>query len=281
MQEEGAMTRTARMLKTIGNKLEMFNIYTNSFLEDGSSNTPSVKESYFDVHMSLLRFFARAIQFYRNEFHHSGLCKYIMSLRDYLKPNSPQVSDDSTVWQPLNSLFSSAKNEMDDAFFRVEKSTQLTRHASKVSEITQLQSLLSLSKSAPQETARLPCVMLPHVKSSRFFDRESVILQIEDFFNNPQSRHKFCSLALYGLGGIGKSSVAQRFAQKQLEEEKLDALFWIHGEKELSMKQSFTEIAMQLRLSEATPQHHDVNRGLVLNWLQRTCKLGVSLLMLS
>ena len=65
---------------------------------------------------------------------------------------------------------------------------------------------LSISKqpSQPEEQAKLPCVILPFIRTSRFFDRTDVIQKMEDHFNKVDPDRSFRSLAIYGLGGVGK-----------------------------------------------------------------------------
>lgn len=91
-------------------------------------------------------------------------------------------------------------------------------------------------------------------------------------FNNgsQDANQPFRSLALYGIGGVGKSSVALRYAETRIRRMELDAMFWIAGEKEVNIRQSFTDIAVRLKLPGAQLRDHDQNRTLVLDWLQNT-----------
>lgn len=95
---------------------------------------------------------------------------------------------------------------------------------------------------------------------------------IEDHFNKVNSTRAFQSLAIYGLEGVGKSAVALRYAEAKLQRGELDALFWVHSEKLVSIRQSFTSIATRLKLPGARQGDDDVNHALVLNWLQHTRK---------
>ncbi|KAI8949995.1 hypothetical protein F4801DRAFT_602741 [Xylaria longipes] len=62
----------------------------------------------------------------------------------------------------------------------------------------------------PEELATLPCFIYPASKTPRFFDRTEDIIQMDRYFNNraQYANQLFRSLALYGIGGVGKSSVA-------------------------------------------------------------------------
>jgi hypothetical protein len=138
-------------------------------------------------------------------------------------------------------------------------------------------STLSLARtmSQPEEQAKLPCVILPAIRTSRFFDRTDVIEKMDHHFNQADPDSTFRSLALYGLGGVGKSSVALRFVESKIRRGELDAMFWVYSEKLVTIRQSFTDIAMQLKLPDARPKDHDENHALVLRWLQHTRKFLV------
>ena len=114
------------------------------------------------------------------------------------------------------------------------------------------------------------CTILPPFRTSRFYDRTDIFLKIKDHFSKVDADQSFRSLALYGLGGVGKSSVALRYAEMKLREGELDAMFWVQSEKPVNIRQSFTDIAFRLKLPGAKPEEHDDNSALVLNYLQHT-----------
>ncbi|OTA54814.1 Tetratricopeptide-like helical [Hypoxylon sp. EC38] len=125
--------------------------------------------------------------------------------------------------------------------------------------------------SLPKEQARLPCIILPSIRISRFFDRTDVIQKMEAYFNEEVDiETSFRAFAIHGLGGVGKSTIALKYAETKLQRGEVDALFWVHSEKLVSIKQSFTDIAMRLKLPDARPGDHNENHALVLNWLQHT-----------
>lgn len=64
-----------------------------------------------------------------------------------------------------------------------------------------------------------------------------------------------------------------RYVETKVSKDEYDAMFWVHAEKDASMRQSFTDIALKLKLPEARPQTHDENLSLVQDWLQSTGKL--------
>ena len=164
-------------------------------------------------------------------------------------------------------FFQNTLQNVQDVFLRVESLTKFAKITTHTDEIERLQVLLSLRPTNFSEDAKLPCIILPVAKNAHFYDRGGVINSIQAHLDNP-SEQGFHSLALYGLGGVGKSHVALRYAHSRTDE--LDAILWIHSETATAISQSFSEIAVRLKLPSAEPRKHSENRILVLNWLQHT-----------
>ena len=78
------------------------------------------------------------------------------------------------------------------------------------------------------------------------------------------------SLALYGMGGVGKSHVAMKYLEKKQVAKDFDAIFWINAENPISIQQSFTDVALRLKLPDTGPATHDENRMILKGWLQQT-----------
>ncbi|KAJ6010017.1 hypothetical protein N7522_005033 [Penicillium canescens] len=126
---------------------------------------------------------------------------------------------------------------------------------------------------AGQKSSRKqPYLVLPQTNSlpGRFFDRVDVFEKLDQSFNDTEIPLVFKAVALWGMGGIGKSSIAMRYVSTKIQENKYDAIFWVHGEKSASLRQSFNDIAMKLKLPNASPQNHDENLERVQEWFQFT-----------
>ncbi|KAI1313744.1 NB-ARC and TPR domain protein [Xylaria venustula] len=249
--EEGVSPRVPRMIRLVCENIDFLNKYRSK-----AANLPELRDICFHLANSLLSFIVAVIKFIQEDVVH--------------------FSADGNVWEPLEQQFRSFNSGVDDAVSRLEKMSRL----SGLDDLNQLQSALDTSKSSSpnqssSELATLPCFIYPTSRTTRFFDRTEDIIQMDRYFNNgaQNANQPFRSLALYGIGGVGKSSVALRYAESRIHRKELDAMFWIAGEKEVTIRQSFTEIAMRLKLPGAQPRDHDQNRTLVLDWLQNTeCK---------
>lgn len=111
--------------------------------------------------------------------------------------------------------------------------------------------------------------MLPESRSTRMFNRVDVFEKLDQLLA-PTTGRTFRSVALHGMGGVGKSTVASTYIETKYEEHAYDAVLWARGEKSVSLSQSFTEIALRLKLPGAKPQNHDENLVLVQDWFRTT-----------
>jgi len=110
--------------------------------------------------------------------------------------------------------------------------------------------------------------MLPAARNRRFFGREELLQRIDSELTYTHEEAGIRSVALHGLGGVGKTQVALAFAYSKIND--FNAIFWIAAETDVVLKQSFSRIAINLKLPNAHPQNHEENTLLVLSWLNQT-----------
>ena len=270
--EEG---RVPRMLPGLCHSIERF----NNSCSDASTLIPEAKEACFEVALRLLSFFLSLVKFMRSM--RSGTLPGELYIHGaLLKTNPDSVSLDRTfrnVWLFLGAEFTCITREIDDSVSRIEgifKISKNTKRSDPWGDAPQLQSMPSLSEQSFQsqleEHAKLPCLILPSIRTSCFFERTDVISKIEKHFSKVDTDRSFRSLALYGPGSVGKSSIGLSYVEAKLRRSELDAMFWVHSQKPATISQSFTDIALRLELPDARLNDHDENHALVLNWLQHT-----------
>lgn len=97
-----------------------------------------------------------------------------------------------------------------------------------------------------------------------------MVEKVEKHFQDGDPTSSLRSLALYGMGGVGKSHVAMKYLEKKQVAKDFDAIFWINAENPISIQQSFTDIALRLKLPDTGPATHNENRMIVKGWLQQT-----------
>jgi len=175
------------------------------------------------------------------------------------------------AWESLTAVCNMAYQNIEDAVKRIEKVAEMAeRQARAMSEMTIFQRLLSLEKST-QEGATLPCNTLPVAENRRFYGRQDILQKLDDHLTPTDTNSRLSSIALYGIGGIGKTQTALAYAYQKLDD--LDAILWISAEDLYAIQQSFSRVATDaLRLPKAHAQAHQENMILVLDWLKKTCK---------
>jgi hypothetical protein len=171
--------------------------------------------------------------------------------------------------QTLTAKLDAVYRNIDAAVQRIEKVAEMMeRQARTLYDRTIYNRLLALEVSK-QESATLPCNTLPVAENRRFYGRQDILKELDRYLQPADTTTPLSSIALYGLGGIGKTQTALAYAYQKLDD--LDAVFWIPAENEYSIQQGFSKVAVDaLQLEKARPRAHQENMILVLNWLQKT-----------
>ena len=117
---------------------------------------------------------------------------------------------------------------------------------------------------------RLPCYCVPIGLSGRFYGRDEVVEQVKNALNPPPDSSGIRSLALHGLGGVGKTQIALHYAN--ICRESFDAILWISADNSIKMAQSFLEAAQRLGLLTEEEKVEDTAAAMlkVKAWLSRT-----------
>lgn len=162
------------------------------------------------------------------------------------------VSEPEIPLRRIERRFTSINQELGEAVARVET--------------------LMISTSARQLQPRqfnnvARCLMLPPLRISRCFDRVDVFEDLDRILA-PTLTSSFRSVALYGIGGVGKSIVASTYMEARYKENVYHVCLWAQGATPEALRQSFTDIALRLKLPDAQPQKHDDNLNLVQDWFQ-------------
>jgi hypothetical protein len=93
----------------------------------------------------------------------------------------------------------------------------------------------------PEERASFPLTMLPHTHNKKFYGRREELAKIDKYLsweNNPALR----TFSIYGRRGVGKTQIALEYAYRNPS--RFDAIFWVGCETKLTLRQSFTNMAI-------------------------------------
>lgn len=110
--------------------------------------------------------------------------------------------------------------------------------------------------------------MIPRAGNDFFFDRDGIIGKIDEAFYPTSGQPKVTSLPLHGIGGVGKSYVAMKYARHKTDHH---VLFLI-AESKGSLAQSITDAAVMLDLPRAAIDKDEMNRIILFRWFQETSK---------
>lgn len=124
-----------------------------------------------------------------------------------------------------------------------------------------------------QQPSRFPCHLIPVAQNREFFGRREVLETIDqEFFSQDHSSHlgnaETRTFAICGPGGIGKTQVATEFVYTR--QNKFDAIFWIHADSSLKLREEFSRLAIVLGLVEEDSidaRDQVITRDLVKGWL--------------
>ncbi|KAL8930825.1 MAG: hypothetical protein Q9208_000366 [Pyrenodesmia sp. 3 TL-2023] len=108
---------------------------------------------------------------------------------------------------------------------------------------------------AMEEMAEAPW-LVPFPKPSTFVGRESQLAQISEHVINEDSRR----LAIYGLGGCGKTALALVSAYRIKEQQPTRAIFWVPAFNPESFGQAYRDIGTRLGIPGITANGADVKK---------------------
>ncbi|MCJ1312433.1 hypothetical protein MMC25_006107 [Agyrium rufum] len=110
---------------------------------------------------------------------------------------------------------------------------------------------------------RGPLFLAPYPKNEHFTGRRDVLIFLKQFMKaNSGTR----SIALYGLGGIGKSQIALALCYWTREYQLTSSVYWINARTAETFRQCFTKIVLERHLREAYDSDVDY-LNLARDWL--------------
>lgn len=127
-----------------------------------------------------------------------------------------------------------------------------------------------LTRKTPEAmVATLPCYSIPFARNEKFFGRVSELQQCRDALNPTLCPNCSKGIALYGNGGVGKTSIALELAHFETSRRK--AILWLAADEENKLADSFVQAALDLGLHEENADKK-TDRDAVKNWLEKTGK---------
>lgn len=230
------------MLEELSLTLPRFRHYEDTLPMDSS-----FEQALLDVYTEVICFYARSIHFFRNH------------------PHSPVRR---TAWGDFHGDFERTVRRLKHMSSVVESEADLARmrmENEKYSEVLQLLKGLKASKS--NDSAVIHCYHIPASMSPRFWGRDEALGVVKAALDPGETVESLKSFAIYGMGGVGKTQLALRYANSSKKE--YDAVLWISADNTLSMEQSFRDVAQALGLVHMDREVKDSLSAtlLVKHWL--------------
>ncbi|KAH7416714.1 hypothetical protein BKA64DRAFT_655866 [Cadophora sp. MPI-SDFR-AT-0126] len=198
------------------------------------------------------------------------LATILIDLNKHLNACASELTSDSS-WLSFTDSMVSPFADLDEAVKHVHD-------ISSYSQVNQQNEIKNLSvrhalKPESEEQANFPNSILER-KNKEFYGRREEIDQIKTHLNPDDGMETLRTYMIYGRRGVGKTAIALQFAHETLSPRgSYDAIFWIQCETSVSIRQSFTEVAVSLNLPGADrDRHHEENLDAVHKWLKRTRK---------
>jgi nucleoside phosphorylase len=167
-------------------------------------------------------------------------------------------TSDQEGWQEIASRHASAF-----AFEVLAKLTGITQ-----SELsTQEEASVSISQSTLPvsfETLQFPIHHIPYRRNPNFTGRENLLAELEATLASEP--HAALVQAISGLGGVGKTQLATRYAY--LHEDEYDVIWWVRSEGSANLAADYMDLARALALPVEAISEQSVVIGLARRWLE-------------
>ncbi|KAL3494998.1 hypothetical protein BJX62DRAFT_196648 [Aspergillus germanicus] len=217
------------------------------FYEKTMPLNSELEASLLAVYQEVICFYARAIYFFRSHKHLFLLRHSWSNLR----------SDFQRTTQRIKRLSATIESEVELARLRLD--------SKKYEEV--INAMEQLHTRRPETPATIHYI--PFAENSRFWGRREILSRIDNALFAETSQSSLRSFALYGMGGVGKTQIALKYANSSRS--KFSAIFWIAAENSITLGQSFREIAKMMCLIK--PDEEADDNAVILevkSWLSLT-----------
>jgi hypothetical protein len=192
--------------------------------------------------------------------------QYFIQRRVTLKLTDSVDSAAMEAWPGLNDNINEQISILNTTVRHVGDITSFSKvnMAAKIKNMTIRHALMPES----EEPGTFPNLILPFQQNPRFFGRAEELKRINNYLS-PKDDQSLRTYTIYGRRGVGKTEIALQFAYTN--QAGFDAIFWVRCESLVSIRQSFTDIAVSLNLPGADKDgHHEENLLAVHGWLKKT-----------
>ncbi|KAI0113624.1 P-loop containing nucleoside triphosphate hydrolase protein [Nemania sp. FL0031] len=233
------------MIEELSLSLPRFQIY-----EQTLPLSRQFQQTLVDAYTEIICFYARTIRFLRSHPHLSLRKNEWQSCRDDLSITIKRIKRISSV----------IESEADIARMRKDEG--------RYKEILELLNEMKMNELSNNEKLRYNNI--PFSSNPKFSGRRDILDTVHEALNIDSPSSSLRSLALFGMGGVGKTQIAVQYAYQSLHH--FDVVLWIAADNAIAIGQSFRAIANGLGLFETDDDQTDAAAAVwkIKNWLMTT-----------
>ncbi|CAH0040349.1 unnamed protein product, partial [Clonostachys rhizophaga] len=240
------------MIKSLEHALPRTQQYNNEL-----PMTKDLEEALSNIYSEIILFCAYAIRVLRNspDIAHNKLVR-------------PKFSKDIyRIIENIQKFSRQVEKTTTKSSRQVNETAAMTRLSKATKNIETIAALHDSQIVNKPEDAKLPCFMIPYGLNLRFFGRENELTVLREALD-PSVGTTLRAIGVYGLGGVGKTQLALRYANTSRDKYRIIA--WIPAETEERIMQAFASLASSLGLVEDPNEVDHRCLQTVREWLNTT-----------
>jgi hypothetical protein len=233
------------MLEELSLTLPRFQVY-----EQTLPLNRQLQLALLDVYSEIICFYARAIHFLRS---------------------NPHLVLRKKAWQTFRDDFSRTIMRIKRMSSTVESEADLARMRKDENHYKEVLELLNARKDSITDNRKtIAYNNIPFGANTKFSGREDILDTVDKLLEPEAVVSSLKSVALYGMGGVGKTQIAIQYAYLHLEI--FDVILWIAADNAIAIGQSCRTIADGLNLLGSDEEMKDTAGAVykVKNWLVTT-----------
>lgn len=210
------------MLKDLEMTLPRYKNY-----EENVPMTPELEDALCNVYTDIILFCAQAITFFRN---------------------NPNFDRSPTIWSRFNGKFQGTITNLQHHSKLVDEQVDIIRLRREADSAETLDVIANMKAVSLSDQGNLPCHALPYGLNPQFLERSEEVSRVRAALDpgSTEDGYELKVLAIYGLGGVGKSQVALHYANISMK--LFDVIVWIPSETHVKMAQAIASFASKLGL---------------------------------
>lgn len=173
----------------------------------------------------------------------------------------------SSLWTNFDAKLQEAIKAIKNQVSLIDKESYAAKSAADNSHFMEIKSLIE-NKNPPVSAVHLPCYQLPYTRNAGYFGHTRALQACRAFITPQAKQTSLQSFALYGVGGVGKTSIALECTYTAKATFKV--ILWFTGDTLRKLSQGFANAAKSL-FGSVSPDP-DQDREKVKSWL---CQTGV------